>query len=62
MVEFIEERRGTKKSFDFVPAKWIEFDHKIGKCVAKFMDSIDTPDDSKLMDDLRRTEADAPES
>ncbi|XP_011687473.1 PREDICTED: uncharacterized protein LOC105449787 [Wasmannia auropunctata] len=61
VVEFITRRRPGTRKIDLVPTKWIEYDIKKGKFMTKFMPPPYEKEDFKLITDLAKNLADAPD-
>lgn len=61
IVEFISRGRPGVRKIDLVPTKWIEYDIKKGKLVTKFMPPPYEEEDFKLITNLAKKLADAPD-
>ena len=64
IVEFITRgpKKGNKRSIDIVPSRWVSYDKKKSKIVAKFMESPYNNEDIDLLYTLVEAEENAPES
>ncbi|XP_020298216.1 uncharacterized protein LOC109862561 isoform X2 [Pseudomyrmex gracilis] len=60
IVEFISRGRPGVRKIDLVPIKWIEYDIKKGKLMTKFMPPPYEEEDFKLITNLAKKLADAP--
>lgn len=60
IVKFITRGRPSVRTIDFVPTKWIHYDIKKGKLMTKFMPPPYEEEDFKLITDLAKNLADAP--